>query len=236
MTVYPFETKACSKCNLQKSVGEFGKCNKSKRGIKSACKVCLRSLGREYAKQKRVSMSNVERQNRIQACKDWREKKIVENSSFYKEEYYKNHNKNKRKQRNFYHKNIAKCLIAQKKWRQENLELVRKISNNWKKNNPDKVKKYKEDNKELYRECARRRRARKRQATIQTFTIKELNDRMSVFGYRCAYCNGPFEHIDHVKPLSKGGPHCLSNLRPACKACNLSKHAKKLSEWLSEAA
>lgn len=139
MSVYPFEIKRCSKCGLQKSTDEFGKCG-------------------------------------------------------------------------------------------------RKISNNWKKNNPDKVRKYREKNKELYRECSRRRRARKSEATIQVFTIEELDGRMSVFGYKCAYCRGAFDHIDHVISLSRGGPHCLSNLRPACEACNLSKHAKKLSEWLREAA
>ena len=33
-------------------------------------------------------------------------------------------------------------------------------------------------------------------------------------------------HMDHVLPVSKGGPHCADNLRPACAVCNLRKHAK----------
>ncbi|WP_461165382.1 HNH endonuclease [Arthrobacter sp. R4-81] len=28
---------------------------------------------------------------------------------------------------------------------------------------------------------------------------------------------------DHVKPISKGGSHCLANLRPICQSCNSSK-------------
>jgi 5-methylcytosine-specific restriction endonuclease McrA len=57
--------------------------------------------------------------------------------------------------------------------------------------------------------------------------------RVSVFGERCAYCGGPFEHLDHVKPISLGGPHILSNLRPSCAKCNLTKNAKPAKEWLA---
>jgi len=47
---------------------------------------------------------------------------------------------------------------------------------------------------------------------------------MSYWGNKCWMCEGPFEHVDHVKPLSKGGPHILANLRPACASCNASKN------------
>lgn len=236
MTVYPFETKECSKCNLQKFIGEFGKCNKSKWGIRSACKVCLRHLGREYAKQKRASMSDVEKQKRAQGCKDWRKRKVVENSEYYKEEYYKNHGRNLKNALNHYYKNHMRKIDEMQKWRQNNPDKMVKAVNNWRKNNPIKLseghKKWMKENAEYVREYNRKRRAMKRQATIQKFNLVQLNQRMSIFGYKCAYCGGPFEHVDHVKPLSKGGPHCLSNLRPACAACNLSKHNKTLNEWL----
>lgn len=49
--------------------------------------------------------------------------------------------------------------------------------------------------------------------------------------YRCAYCNFPAAHLDHVHPLSKGGADRESNILPACAACNLSKGAKTLAEW-----
>ncbi len=56
------------------------------------------------------------------------------------------------------------------------------------------------------------------------FTAADLELRMSMFGLACWLCGGPFEHIDHVKPLSLGGPHMLSNLRPSCQECNARKH------------
>lgn len=65
------------------------------------------------------------------------------------------------------------------------------------------------------------------------FTTDQLEQRMSMFGFMCAYCGGKFEHIDHVQPISKGGYHCLSNLRPACKKCNLQKFNKTAKQWFA---
>ena len=50
----------------------------------------------------------------------------------------------------------------------------------------------------------------------------------------CQYCgdkDGPFE-IDHIKPLSRGGTHRISNLAIACRICNRSKGNKTLEEWM----
>jgi 5-methylcytosine-specific restriction endonuclease McrA len=93
------------------------------------------------------------------------------------------------------------------------------------------TRKYYFSHKEYYHLKVIERIARKQKLTIQKFSVKDLNDRMSVFGFMCAYCGGPFQHIDHVKPMIKNGPHCLSNLRPACRKCNLSKSSKSLFEW-----
>ena len=71
-----------------------------------------------------------------------------------------------------------------------------------------------------------RRRARIRGSSVVEFSAEDLALRMSYFGNKCWMCSGPFEHIDHVKPISKGGSHMLSNLRPACRSCNSSKSAK----------
>ncbi len=41
--------------------------------------------------------------------------------------------------------------------------------------------------------------------------------------YRCQYCGGPAESIDHVIPRAKGGPHTWDNVVAACRACNTKK-------------
>lgn len=73
---------------------------------------------------------------------------------------------------------------------------------------------------------AQRRRARKLGAQVTPYTQAQLVERMQACGNKCWMCGGPFEEVDHVKPLSKGGKDCLSNLRPSCRSCNRSKSAK----------
>jgi hypothetical protein len=47
----------------------------------------------------------------------------------------------------------------------------------------------------------------------------------------CVYCGAPARHVDHVRPLSRGGWEHESNLEPACARCNHSKGDRLLTEW-----
>ena len=47
----------------------------------------------------------------------------------------------------------------------------------------------------------------------------------------CVYCDNPAKHVDHVRPLSRGGWEHESNLVPACGSCNSSKSDRLLTEW-----
>ena len=60
-------------------------------------------------------------------------------------------------------------------------------------------------------------------SSIGNVTVELLEAKAAYWGNHCWMCSGPIEHWDHVKPISKGGPHILANLRPACAPCNLSK-------------
>ncbi|WP_436495081.1 HNH endonuclease [Actinokineospora sp. HUAS TT18] len=48
--------------------------------------------------------------------------------------------------------------------------------------------------------------------------------------YRCAYCGGRAETIDHVIPRSRGGQHTWQNCVACCAKCNHRKADKLLSE------
>jgi 5-methylcytosine-specific restriction endonuclease McrA len=86
----------------------------------------------------------------------------------------------------------------------------------WQDANPDKVK-----------ERQHRRRARELAAPTIPFTPSQLRERLSVYDGDCWVCKTrPGTEIDHVKPLSKGGWHCLANLRPICVPCNRRKSDK----------
>ncbi len=45
-------------------------------------------------------------------------------------------------------------------------------------------------------------------------------------GWKCQYCGGPAETVDHVVPKSRGGVHTWENVVAACKSCNGKKRDK----------
>ncbi len=56
-------------------------------------------------------------------------------------------------------------------------------------------------------------------------------DVMKRDGFKCQICgctvnDGVKLHVDHIKPVSKGGRTVMSNLRTLCERCNLGKRAK----------
>ncbi|CAM3146764.1 HNH endonuclease [Stackebrandtia soli] len=49
-------------------------------------------------------------------------------------------------------------------------------------------------------------------------------------GWKCAYCAGPAETIDHVMPRSRGGQHIWENVVASCARCNHKKSDRTLAE------
>lgn len=94
--------------------------------------------------------------------------------------------------------------------RDQELERMRR----WRKNNPVLVQ-------ALWRNRAARERSARGSATAL-----QVRWRVAYYGDRCAYCHGPVQQIDHVKPLAAGGTNFPANLRPTCAACNRRKHAR----------
>lgn len=50
-------------------------------------------------------------------------------------------------------------------------------------------------------------------------------------GFRCQYCEGPAETLDHVQPRSRGGGHSWENVVACCRRCNLRKGDRTPHEW-----
>ena len=97
-------------------------------------------------------------------------------------------------------------------------------SQEWAAKNPERASKN-------WRRGAVRRRARLAESAVVPFTQAQLDQRIAYYGNRCYLrldgCTDAVEHIDHVKPISKGGAHILSNFRPACRSCN----QRKANKW-----
>jgi 5-methylcytosine-specific restriction endonuclease McrA len=48
--------------------------------------------------------------------------------------------------------------------------------------------------------------------------------------FRCQYCGGFADSLDHVVPRSRGGQHTWENVAAACRPCNLRKRDRTPAE------
>ena len=46
---------------------------------------------------------------------------------------------------------------------------------------------------------------------------------VEVVGQRCRHCGEPAEELDHIVPLSRGGPDTAANRQPMCRRCHQTK-------------
>lgn len=61
---------------------------------------------------------------------------------------------------------------------------------------------------------------------------QDISQRFAEFNGRCAYCGTQCDPvIEHFIPRSKGGPHAIGNILPACHACNSSKTNHDPEQW-----
>lgn len=112
-------------------------------------------------------------------------------------------------------------------------EARRVYDQKWRLNNPDKIKARRQRFEETHRthraSYTRNYRARKTKAA-GTATPQQVKDRIAFYGERCYLCRQPYQDIDHVIPLSRGGSNWPANLRPICKKCNGTKWAFPLKQ------
>lgn len=220
--------KFCNGCKIDKNIEDFGVNSKSKDGLKSRCRDCLRAENRVYAKSQREIPERRVLLNKRN--KDYKKRSRIENPQLFK-------NQMSLHKKTFEIKHPGRISEQRKKYYNNNRDKEIKSGKEWAKNNPDKIKKYSKNtyikNPNRFKLNANKRRAHKKNALTQKFSKDQLDQRMSVFGNKCIYCGGPFQQIDHLIPISKGGPHCLSNFRPSCRSCNNKKSNKNAKEWLA---
>jgi 5-methylcytosine-specific restriction endonuclease McrA len=98
--------------------------------------------------------------------------------------------------------------------------------------------KWRSENPHKFREYDRKRRASKLNNGFEKYSEEQV---LSAYGGACHICNNLINldasrsvgsigwemslHIDHVIPISKGGPDTLKNVRPSHGICNLRKSA-----------
>lgn len=129
-------------------------------------------------------------------------------------------------------KNKEKILERGRLWYSNNKERRLEVGQQWRKSNVDK-------SREIIRSSSRKRRALKLQNGFDLYTEEQV---LESYGHNCYLCNNRIDftaprqvgmpgwetglHIEHVIPISKGGPDTIDNVRPSHALCNLRKGIK----------
>jgi 5-methylcytosine-specific restriction endonuclease McrA len=195
--------KTCTKCGELKFLTEYSKMSTGRFGVKPRCKACLSEEYKEY------------RADNLEA-ESLRKKR------------WKSENKERvaAVQRTYEQANKERIALTKKEYYRENPDLLTARGRAYRAKYPERAS-----------EDARRRRAFKLGNGAEPYTVAEM---LLLYGTDCYLCSEPIDmtvsgktnlagweqglHIDHVQPLSKGGPDSLANVRPAHGLCNLKKH------------
>lgn len=183
------------------------KCKKSKplseyglNGKRAACKKCLSSQNAARLRERRkIEPGFANKQNSRSA--EWRENNPSARASYYQA-------------------NIEREKENQRKWQQQNRPWTTSEKKAY-------LKKWRSDNKDLKNSYERNRQHRKR-ANGGSVTHKEWTELCAYYGNVCLRCGKEETTMDHIVPLSKGGPHSIENMQPLCGPCNSSKGTKSI--------
>jgi len=125
-----------------------------------------------------------------------------------------------------YQENRTEMLSKQSKWREANPG----YNKQWKAENPEYAGEWRAANPGKVKAGSARYRARKACAVLQRWVRRLDHDDALCYWCGCA----DVEHVDHVHPISLGGPAVPSNEVPSCAPCNLRKRNKHPLVWIAE--
>ena len=124
--------------------------------------------------------------------------------------------------------NRERLLAYQKAYRKAKPEIGRAKQKKYWAKHPEKAAKYN-----------RKRRAHRNSVEHIPYTVQQV---LKKYGKNCHICGDLIDlkanrkvgkkgwekglHLDHVIPISKGGPDTIENVRPAHGACNIRKGSK----------
>ena len=123
----------------------------------------------------------------------------------------------------YYKTHLKQTKVRQMLWKKANRDHVNGYARTWSKANLEKRS-----------TCNQRRRALKRGAP-GSHTTEQWLALIIEYDHKCAYCRDAKSLTrDHVIPLSCGGSNDISNIVPACRSCNSSKHTKTGPEFVAQ--
>lgn len=204
------ESKACTKCGINKPLVEFSIDNSNKtNGRCAACKDC-------------------QRQYRIKNNEE-----IIKR----KKEYYEKNKTRINEHRHIFYKNNSKRINEKnREWIVSHPENRAKHSKTYYLKNRETILDYlhnfcKTPQGQLKISKANHVRRSREKKIPCTLTVKQWEKILVMQNSRCAICGKEFSKFlkptrDHIIPLSKGGGLTFGNTQALCKSCNCSKNDK----------
>jgi len=228
------DTKRCSKCKETKSVTEFSKDRCQKDGLQSKCKSCGRQYYQENREKKLEYVKQYYQENRgriLKKVKQYRQENKEKIREYKKQYYHENRERILEYSRQLYQENRERRSENNKQYYQENRGRILKKVKQYRQENKEKIREYKkqyrQENRDYYLECSRRYVALKRSAIPEHLLNCKVERQRLVDIYalrqRISDATGIEYHVDHMWPLSKGGPHWSGNLQIIPADENLSK-------------
>ena len=133
--------------------------------------------------------------------------------------------------REWYIANREKCKNVARKWRRANLDRDAARCRKRRKENPEKyrayVRKWGLANRDKRNAMDQRRQARMYGNVTESYDFKAICDHYNNCCVKCGD-SGIKLTIDHIKPVSKGGPDIAENIQPLCRKCNSSKGVRNV--------
>lgn len=227
--------KTCTICNESKPIDLFLKKSSSFDGYRNQCKQCtnaqkksnltleMRAIKNAKVREYKANNPELLREQR-KAYRERNRARLIEKAAKYRaenKEAISESNKDRyrrNKERISAYFKARRHLKAEydKAYVRENKERIAARGAEYKRNNPDKVRKH-----------AHKRRAR----ALDAKGVYSAGDVQKILGLQrgmCAYCRvkvGERYHVDHIKPLSRGGSNWPENLQILCPSCNVKKWA-----------
>ena len=210
------ETKVCSKCKTTKPLADFNRDRTRKDGLFPQCKDCLKAY-REANVEKRRAAQRVWHEVHKEEEHQKRRARIAANPEAYKA-----------RRKAAYNAEPEVRRARTKTYADANREKVRATNRAYFQTPEGREK--------LRHNMHNRRVAKTGAGNTLTLTTADLVRRQ---GGKCYYCQQRFTkqrkpELEHIVPLSKGGPNSDDNVVAACRACNGRKHAKDPASYARE--
>ena len=235
--------KLCNRCKATKPREDFNRCRGRKDGLQGSCRQCQKDMANGEYRDRRLELGRKRREENPELIAE--EKRRYRASHLEKIKardaaYYRGNSESiKRRVREYALRNPDKIKASRKDYYRRTADVAKARARQYRIDHPDKVqankKRWIAENYEHYRNYFKVRDGRFSGDEMVPFSFDDLMGKFSMYGFKCWICGEPFEEKDHVKPVSKGGPHMLSNIKPACRRCNKSKFGKwPIDDWLVE--